>query len=91
LVANLWFEQEFNYAGDDYHVVFIQKQTVDNKGERIGINGVFIPIDAVTFKKSLFGEWELFIDILPALKGLNGDSLLLRSRYVSLLSAGFCC
>ena len=31
------------------------------------------------------------LDILPALKGLNGDSLLLRSRRVSLLPAGFCC
>ncbi len=30
-------------------------------------------------------------DILPALKGYNGDSLLLRSRHVSLLPTGFCC
>ena len=31
------------------------------------------------------------LDILPALKGYNGDSLLLRSRCVSLLPTGFCC
>ena len=31
------------------------------------------------------------LDILPALKGYNGDSLLLRSRRISLLPAGFCC
>jgi predicted nucleotidyltransferase len=36
-------------------------------------------------------EAEIEIDILPALKGYNGDSLLLRSRCVSLLPTGFCC
>jgi hypothetical protein len=42
----------------------------------------------ITYMPNFFG-W--FVEILPALKGYNGDSLLLRRRCVSLLPTGFCC
>ena len=58
-LASVWFEQSFKHEGDNYHVVFIQKQPIDDKGELDGMNGRGIQVDAVTYSQSINEEWRL--------------------------------